>query len=204
MLPAIIYGQGLTVLFAWVVSWVGEVQRCWRCKNEGTGLHLSWPRTCARSHSSSDHHFPGLYGAGESARNTLEMSLSSRAPKDLEGIVKVLGWPADGPARPSLLSGTLFSGGGVEWGGWHRGTVCEESRSTSLHLGSLKWLHTQYIGFRAHLPREEYFNIWPGRTPSVCQVCVGRSWGQAGERQGGREGSCHCITEHFSGRWVLG
>lgn len=154
-------------------SWVGEVQKCRRCKNVGT--RLSPPRARARSSSSLDRRFPGRYGgAGRSARNDLETSLSSRAPKDPEGAVKALGWAADGLARLSLGSSTLFGGGGwLPQGNRIGREQVQIAELIPLHLGSLLWFHTHFMDFRAHLPRRDSFSIWPGKMPSVRQAREG-------------------------------
>lgn len=46
MLPTVIHSQGFTVLLAWAVRWVGEVQKHWLCKNMGTGPRLSCLHLC--------------------------------------------------------------------------------------------------------------------------------------------------------------
>lgn len=170
MLPAIIHGRGLSILPAWAVSWVGEVQKCRRCKNVGTSPRLSPPPPTV------------VQGATHPQITTFQGFTTEqvkRAPKDPEGAVKALGWAADGPARPSLPSSTLCSGGWLAPGNCIRREQIQISELVSLlHLGSLEWLHKQFVDFRAHLPGEAYLNIWPGKTPSVGWV-----WERAGGRR---------------------
>lgn len=55
------------------------------------------------------------------------------------------------------------------------------------------------MDFRANLPREKYFNFWPGKMPFVHQLWEGM--GERGEEAGG--GTVTAFAEQLSGHWAL-